>query len=152
VKNGIFAFIVIAGLLIFQGISAAVDITQDQLKALEDRIQALEKELQQIKGEVQPVKVEVQQPVAKDTFQGKKVTPVYTFWKDDFYLSTPDENFWMKIRGNLHLDTKFYGGNSNNPTEFDISAFRMKWQTHLISVMLGWTISTGTGSISVQAR
>jgi phosphate-selective porin OprO/OprP len=127
VKNGIFAFIVIAGLLIFQGVSAAGDITQDRLKALEDRIHALEKELQQIKNEAQQAKGEVQ-PIAKDTFQGKKVTPVYAFWENDFYLSTPDENFWMKIRGNLHLDTKFYGGNSGNPTEFDVRRARFDFQ------------------------
>ncbi|MBW1671928.1 MAG: hypothetical protein JRJ43_06985 [Deltaproteobacteria bacterium] len=26
----------------------------------------------------------------------------------------------MKIRVNLHLDTKFYGENSDNPKEFDV--------------------------------
>jgi phosphate-selective porin len=34
----------------------------------------------------------------------------------------------MKIRGNLHFDAKFYGGNSNNPTHFDIRRARFDFQ------------------------
>lgn len=86
------------------------ETTQEQLKALEKKIQALEDELQQVRQSAQGT---------KETFQEKKVTPVWAFWKNDFFLSTADENFWMKIRGNLHFDTKFYGGNSNNPTHFE---------------------------------
>lgn len=63
-----------------------------------------------------------------NVLKGKKAEPVLGFWKNDFFLSTPDEKFWMKIRGNLHFDTKFYGGNSNNPTEYDIRRARMDFQ------------------------
>jgi len=59
----------------------------------------------------------------------KNGTPVYSFWKDDFYLSTPDENFYMRIRGNVHLDTKFYTNDeSANPTQFDIRRGRMDFR------------------------
>jgi phosphate-selective porin OprO/OprP len=80
---------------------------QERLKALEDKVQALEDEL---------------------LLKEKKGTPAVSFWKNDFFLSTPDEEFWMKIRGNLHLDTKFYYDDSRNPTRFDIRRARMDFQ------------------------
>jgi len=58
----------------------------------------------------------------------KKALPLLAYWKNDFIISTPDENFWMKIRGNLHFDSKFYGRNSDNPSEFDIRRARMDFQ------------------------
>jgi phosphate-selective porin len=99
---------------------------QDRLKALEDKIQALEDELQQVKKDTAKVKDVPRE--TKETFQKKKVTPAFAFWKNDFFLSTQDENFWMKIRGNLHFDTKLYGGNSENPNELDIRRARMDFQ------------------------
>lgn len=55
--------------------------------------------------------------------------PVVVYWKDDFIFSTPDEKFWMKIRGNLHFDTKFYGGQSANPSpQFDLRRARIDFQ------------------------
>jgi phosphate-selective porin len=100
-------------------VPAMAQTSQEQLDTLEKKINALEEELQQVKSTASGT---------KDTFEGKKVEPVYSFWKNDFFLSTADENFWMKIRGNLHLDTKFYGGNSSNPTHFDVRRARFDFQ------------------------
>lgn len=57
--------------------------------------------------------------------QKKGPSPVGVRWEDDFILSTPGNEFWMAIRGNLHFDTKFYGGDSYNPVQFDIRRARM---------------------------
>ncbi len=62
--------------------------------------------------------------------------PVVVYWKDDFTLSTPDEEFVMQIRGNLHFDTKFYGSNSANPSpQFDIRRARMDFRGCLYSYL-----------------
>ncbi len=111
-KKRILAFIALAVVVVWH-VPAMAETDQDRLKALEDKVQALEDELQQEK---------------KETFQDKKVTPARAFWKNDFFLSTPDENFWMKIRGNLHFDTKWYGSESKNPTHFDIRRARFDFQ------------------------
>ena len=95
---------------------------EQRINALEQKLNALENELQQLKKEARS------EEKTKETFQKKKVTPAFTFWKNDYFLSTEDENFWMKIRGNLHFDSKFYGGNSNNSTEFDIRRARIDFQ------------------------
>jgi phosphate-selective porin OprO/OprP len=100
---------------------AMAETTQDHLNTLEKKIKSLENEIQQIKNTSTSTKSE-------ELIKKKKATPVFAFWKNDFYLSTPDENFWMKIRGNVHFDTKFYGGNSGNPTHFDIRRARMDFQ------------------------
>jgi len=106
---------------------------QDRLKALEEKIQVLESELNQMKQALESELKEMKATSTKgkaeeELIEEKKATPAFVFWKDDFFLSTPDENFWMKIRGNLHVDTKFYGGNSNNPTQFDIRRARFDFQ------------------------
>lgn len=58
----------------------------------------------------------------------KKAQPVIAYWKDDFVLSTPDERFMMKIRGNIHFDTKFHSDDSVNPTQFDLRRARIDLQ------------------------
>ncbi len=103
-------------------VPAIAQTGQERLNALENKINSLQKELQQLKDSL------ATQAAEEKIVEKKKATPVLAFWKNDFFLSTPDENFWMKIRGNLHMDTKFYGGNSNNPTEFDIRRARMDFQ------------------------
>jgi phosphate-selective porin OprO/OprP len=100
---------------------AMAETTQDQFTTLEKKIKGLETEIQQIKGTSTSTQSE-------ELIEKQKATPVVAFWKNDFFLSTPDENFWMKIRGNVHFDTKFYGGNSGNPTHFDIRRARMDFQ------------------------
>ena len=65
---------------------------------------------------------------ADSLVQKKKAQPVIAYWKDDFFLSTADEKFWIKIRGNLHFDTKFYGSDSGNPTHFDVRRARFDFQ------------------------
>jgi len=90
------------------------------------RINSLEKQVRTMRNELDLLK----SPTENETirFQGKKVAPVFAFWKNDLFLSTDDEEVWMKIRGNLHVDSKAYGGNSNNPTQFDIRRARFDFQ------------------------
>ncbi len=92
----------------------------------EKRIESLEQKLKEVETELQKIKDNSLK--GKDTFENSKATPAFLLWKDDFILSTADEKFWMKIRGNVHFDSKFYGGNSNDPTEFDIRRVRMDFQ------------------------
>ena len=94
------------------------DTDDDRIRALEKRIEELEKQKNEQRMD----------SAVKDKFAGKSVSTMHSFWDNDFYISTQDENFWMKIRGNLHVDSKFYGGNSHNPTHFDIRRARFDFQ------------------------
>ncbi len=108
-------------------VRAMAESPQDQLmgrlKRLEAEVQAVKDELKQMKSTTDRTKA------TEEIVQKKEAKPAITFWKNDFFLATTDENFWLKIRGNLHFDTKFYGGNSNNPTpQFDIRRARLDFQ------------------------
>jgi phosphate-selective porin OprO/OprP len=119
--KGILVFVLLGGLFILC-VPVVAETTAEKVDGLEQKIEALEDELRQIKESA---------TVLKDgdaLVEEKKAKPALVFWKNDFFLSTPDEEFWMTIRGNLHFDSKFYGGNSNNPTEFDIRRARMDMQ------------------------
>jgi phosphate-selective porin OprO/OprP len=131
-KQGI-SILVAMAMVVASHVPLMGETGQDRLKALEEKIQALESQLNQVKqafeSELNQMKAASSKTKAEEELIEKKgATPVVAFWKNDFFLSTPDENFWMKIRGNLHFDTKFYGGNSNNPTEFDIRRARIDFQ------------------------
>ncbi len=89
-----------------------------EIDALKEQNKIFQEKFEQIKKKFAETQV----------WEKKNAMPVYAFWKNDFYLSTPDENFWMKIRGNLHFDSKIYSGNSNNPFEFDIRRARFDFQ------------------------
>jgi phosphate-selective porin len=119
-------FLIALALLIGGQTPAGAAKSQEQLM---ERLQTLENEIKAIKHELEQMKTATEEVQAEEKLvQEKKAKRVFSFWKDDFFLTTPDENFWMKIRGNLHLDTRFYGGNSNNPTEFDIRRARFDFQ------------------------
>ena len=121
-KKAVFVFLAFS-MVAAWNISAIGSTDQEQrIKSLEQRLKALEGELQQLKKDTQTKKG------SKETFRKKAVKPSFTFRKNDYFLCTEDEQFWMKIRGNLHFDSKFYGGNSNNPTEFDVRRVRIDFQ------------------------
>lgn len=66
---------------------------------------------------------------ARELIEKQKAAPLVPYYKNDFYLSTPDESFQMRIRGNVHFDSKFYPwGEGTNPTQFDIRRARMDFQ------------------------
>jgi hypothetical protein len=75
----------------------------------------------------QPAELKASNP-AEDLIQKQKAIPVVAYWKNAFTLSTPDEAYWLKIRGNVHLDSRFYGANSANPSNFDIRRARIDLQ------------------------
>ena len=110
-----------------------IEILREQMDMLQEQMEILQKKIRAIREEVKTKEETASNMIEKQKKQDavlekQKAQPVLTFWKNDFFLSTPDENFWMKIRGNLHFDSKFYGGNSNNPTEFDVRRARMDFQ------------------------
>jgi regulator of replication initiation timing len=82
----------------------------EENKALEERVKTLEKKLEEVEKTTATVKKE--EAVTKE----KKGSPAFAYWRNGFYLATPDDNFNMRIGGNIHFDTKFYGGNSENPS------------------------------------
>jgi len=75
----------------------------------------------------QPAELKASNP-AEELIQKQKAIPVVAYWKNAFTLSTPDEAYWLKIRGNVHLDSRFYGANSANPSNFDIRRARIDLQ------------------------
>ena len=76
--------------------------------------------------------VEVKQAdPGEELIKKQKAIPLVAYWKNDFIFSTADEEFVLKIRGNLHFDTRFYGNNSNNPWTFDIRQTRLDLQGDL---------------------
>ncbi len=101
-------------------------LLQEQMRVLQEKIESLEKKKQEEQQAVTHVDEEQRQE--ERFLEKQKAKRVLAFWKNDFVLSTPDENFWMKIRGNLHFDTRFYDSSSNNSTEFDIRRARMDFQ------------------------
>lgn len=95
----------------------------EENRALEERVKMLEQKLEEVQKVTE--KVQEQEKIIKE----KKATPAFSFWKNDFYLETPDGNFSMRIRGNIHFDMKAYGGNSENPSpHFDIRRARADFQ------------------------
>lgn len=128
--------IVIAAVLVCSAISAQAATTDElkkemqmlkkkieENKAIEERVKTLEQKLREVEKATETVKK--QEEIVKE----KKGTPAFSFWKNDFYLETPDGNFSMRIRGNIHFDMKAYGGNSENSSpQFDIRRARADFQ------------------------
>ncbi|RLA94162.1 MAG: hypothetical protein DRG25_03075 [Deltaproteobacteria bacterium] len=103
-----------------------MEMLQRQMELLRQKLETLEKKSKQREKAVRSI---IEEKKERDALlEKKKAKPVIAFWKNDFILSTPDESFWMKIRGNLHFDSKFYDGGSKNPTEFDVRRARMDFQ------------------------
>jgi len=54
------------------------------------------------------------------------------YYKDDFILETSDGKFMLKIRGNLHLDTRLYQGEEcGSPDSIDIRRARIDLQPYI---------------------
>lgn len=109
-----------------EALKKTMGMLQQQMEALQQKIEALEHKAQDDNDTIHAV---IEEKKEKDALlEKKKAKPVLAFWKNDFFLSTPDEEFWMRIRGNAHFDTKFYRGSSKNPTHFDIRRARIDFQ------------------------
>jgi len=99
--------------------AAPDDALRRELEALRRAVAELEQRLDAGQAEAQE----------GDALAAKKETmPVVAYWKDDFVLSTRDESFWIKIRGNLHFDSKFLAREAGNPSGFDVRRARMDFQ------------------------
>ncbi len=94
----------------------------EEMRMLEERVKILEKKLEEAeKATPEIAKVEVK-------LREEKKTPVIAYYKDDFWLETPDKEFQMRIRGNIHFDTRFFDGGSETPTSFDVRRARYDLQ------------------------
>ena len=104
----------------------AMQDLQQKMEVLQQKIESLE---EKANNDDEAMKAVIKEKQERDALLEKnKAKPVLAFWKNDFFLSTPDEEFWMKIRGNIHFDTKFYRRSSKNPSEFDIRRARLDFQ------------------------
>jgi phosphate-selective porin OprO/OprP len=93
-----------------------------EMGALKEKVRVLEQQIQVMSAATSETQAQ------EEELKKKGALPAFTFWKNDFYLETPDGDFSMRMRGNLHMDTKFYGGQSENPTQFDIRRARIDFQ------------------------
>jgi phosphate-selective porin len=58
------------------------------------------------------------------------------YYQDDFVLESADRAFQLKIRGNIHFDTRIYQGESKgSPHSFDIRRARIDLQGRLFSFL-----------------
>ncbi len=94
----------------------------DEMRTLEERIKTLEKKLE----EAEKVTPEIAKVEAK--LKEEKKTPVIAYFKDDFWFETPDKEFQLRIRGNIHFDTRIFDGGSGSPTSFDLRRARFDLQ------------------------
>ncbi|MEW6441967.1 MAG: porin [bacterium] len=74
---------------------------------------------------------EAPKPTAADLLDKYKAIPLVPYYKNGFVISTADEEFVLKIKGNTHLDSRFYGSNSKSPSTFDIRQARLDLQGDL---------------------
>jgi phosphate-selective porin OprO/OprP len=97
----------------------------EELRVLEEKVMGLEKRI----GEAEQVTVKMRDQEAK--LKEEKKTPLIAYYKDDFWLETPDKEFQFRIRGNIHFDTRFFDGGSSAPNSFDIRQARYDLQGYL---------------------
>lgn len=63
-------------------------------------------------------------------------TGLRAYYKNDFILESADKAFQLKIRGNIHLDSRFYQGEERGaPHSFDIRRARMDLQGRLFGYL-----------------
>lgn len=64
-------------------------------------------------------------------------TPLKAYYQNDFILETEDGAFQLKIRGNIHLDARFYQGEQPGaPHSIDIRRARIDLQGRLFKVFV----------------
>ncbi|MFA4915289.1 MAG: porin [Syntrophales bacterium] len=81
---------------------------QERLKALEKKVEDVEK-----------VTTKREEDLKKE-----KKTALIPYWRDGFFLETPDKEFRLQLTGVLHFDTRFFGGGSRSADSFDIRRAR----------------------------
>jgi len=62
---------------------------------------------------------------------GEESIPLDVRWKNDLVLSSGDGDISIRIRGNLHFDSRFFRGDGSNTSQFDIRRARIDFQGRL---------------------
>ncbi len=97
----------------------------EQIRALGGNLEVIEKKLEEI--EIIARAAEKREALLKE----EKKIPLVAYYKDDFWLETPDKEFQLRVRGNIHFDTRFFDGESGAPNSFDIRRARYDLQGFL---------------------
>lgn len=107
----------------------AADTEMDQLKGevqkLLKKIEDLEKKQQESEKKFESVekaatKLEQEEAALKE----EKKTRAAAYYKDGFFIETPDKKFRLQIGGVLHFDTRVYSSPTDTPSSFDIRRAR----------------------------
>lgn len=107
----------------------AADKELEQLKGevqkLLNKIQGLEKKQQESEKKFESVEkaaTQLEQEEAK--LKEEKKQKAIAYWRDGFFIETPDKKFRLQIGGVLHFDTRAFGGGTDTPSSFDIRRAR----------------------------
>ena len=96
----------------------------DDMRSLEQRIKTLEKKLE----EAEKVTTKVKEEEAK--LQEDKKTRAIAYYRDGFFLETPDKNFRLQFGGVLHFDTRIFESD-RSASSFDIRRARYDMRGYL---------------------
>ena len=95
---------------------------EEMTRKEQERLKALEKKVE----EVEKVTTKREEELKKD-----KKTGLIAYWRDGFFLETPDKQFRLQFAGVLHFDTRFFSGGSKSPDSFDIRRARYDMRGYL---------------------
>ncbi|MDI6775815.1 MAG: porin [Syntrophales bacterium] len=95
---------------------------EDKARQEQERLKALERKVE----EVEKVTTKREEELKKE-----KKTGLIAYWRDGFFLETPDKQFRLQFGGVLHFDTRFFSGGSRSPDSFDIRRARYDMRGNL---------------------
>ncbi|MEW6366254.1 MAG: porin [Acidobacteriota bacterium] len=117
--------------------------SSDDVEELKAEIEALKKKLQEMPDLGEEIKElekkleSVQKVTAKiDSEEAKlkeeKKERAIAYYRDGFFIETPDKKFRLQITGVLHFDTRIFSGDEQgSPTSFDIRRGRYDFRGNL---------------------
>lgn len=102
-----------------------VDQLKGEVKNLLKKIEDLErkqKEDEQKFETVEKAATKLEQEEVK--LKEEKKQKALAYWKDGFFIETPDKQFRLQIGGQIHFDTRVFAGETKTPTSFDLRRAR----------------------------
>jgi phosphate-selective porin OprO and OprP len=105
--------------------SKEVEQLKGDVQKLLNRIQELEKKQKESDKKFESVK-EAATKIEKEEAQLKeeKKQKALAYWKDGFFIETPDKQFKLQMGGQVHFDTRIFSEDNPNPSSFDIRRAR----------------------------
>lgn len=94
------------------------------MKAVEERLKTLEKKLE----ETEKVTTKIKEEEAK--LQEDKKKRAIAYYRDGFFIETPDKNFRLQLGGVLHFDTRIFES-GRSAASFDIRRARYDMRGYL---------------------